>query len=150
MELSLDKLECLGAVLEDFMRVLPCATTKTMDKLMSFFQPEKRRASKKEEDLEERDVSVVEDRRKWSISRSGRMKQANKKRHSVAKDLYGEACVPVEKPKTLEYHVNIPIKPLEASKPVGSPSEPKSPEEEIESAFEILDKEDKIDKLDAS
>ncbi|XP_063369252.1 uncharacterized protein LOC134657615 [Cydia amplana] len=122
-----------------------------MDKLMSFFQPEKRRASKKEEGLEERDVSVVEDRRKWSISRSGRMKQANKKRHSVAKDLYGETCAPVEKPKTLEYHVNIPVKPVEsASEPDGSPSEPKSPEEEIESAFEILDKVDKIDKLEAS
>ncbi|XP_048001552.1 uncharacterized protein LOC125238306 [Leguminivora glycinivorella] len=120
-----------------------------MDKLMSFFQPEKRRA-KKEEDIEERDVPAVEDRRKWSISRSGRMKQANKKRHSVAKDLYGEACVPVEKPKTLEYHVNIPVKPLDESTKPESPSEPKSPEEEIESAFEILDKVDKIDKLYAS
>lgn len=119
---------------------------------MSFFQSEKRRTSKKEEDIEERDVSVVEDRRKWSISRSGRMKQANKKRHSVAKDLYGETCAPVEKPKTMEYHVNTLVKPLENAsiKPDESPSELKSPEEEIESAFEILDKVDKSDKLDAS
>lgn len=63
-----------------------------MEKLMSFFQPtEKRKPAKFEEESEDRsETPPPDERRKWSISRSGRMKQANKKRHNVTIDLYGE------------------------------------------------------------
>lgn len=77
-----------------------------MEKLMSFFQPtEKRKPAKYEEESEDRsETPPPDERRKWSISRSGRMKQANKKRHNVTIDLYGEVSIA---PKISLYRVCI-------------------------------------------
>lgn len=60
----------------------------------------------------------------------------------------------MEKPTSVEYHVNSPVtKPIQGPaepeskaitpEPTEIIPEPKSPEEEIESAFEILDKVEK-------
>ncbi|XP_030023850.2 uncharacterized protein LOC115442820 [Manduca sexta] len=118
----------------------------------------------------------MDGRRKLSISRSGRMKQANRKRHSLSLDLYGEngqnTCS-TEKPKVIQDNgptsapadiegdrqnrrrsaddYNEPkvihSKTVDVVANSGSQSkhrrlsvEPKSPEEEIDSAFEIIDK----------
>ncbi|KAF9805029.1 hypothetical protein SFRURICE_002526 [Spodoptera frugiperda] len=110
------------------------------------------------------------------ISRSGRMRQANKKRHSLTLEIYGDniQIEAMEKTTSREYHVNAPSHTAPAV--VESPAKtrlgrvyredryPKamstdisafeipldntvktvakeiSPEEEIDNAFEILDK----------
>lgn len=62
--------------------------------LKSIFNPaEKRKVSQYETeggDEKTENSLPMDDRRKLSISRSGRMKQANKKRHSLSLDLYGD------------------------------------------------------------
>ncbi|XP_059050637.1 uncharacterized protein LOC131845572 isoform X2 [Achroia grisella] len=45
-------------------------------------------------------------RRTYSISRSGRMKQYNKKRHTLSMELYGENYQQADKSRSVEYHVN--------------------------------------------
>ncbi|XP_012546732.1 uncharacterized protein LOC101735880 [Bombyx mori] len=78
--------------------------------LKSFFTPsEKRKHSKHDGETEDgkTDFPPLDERRKLSISRSGRLKQANRKRHSLSLDLYGESNQCIEKPKSREYHVQI-------------------------------------------
>lgn len=119
-------------------------------------------------------------KRQLSISRSGRMRQANKKRHSLTLELYGETIQidAVERPQPMEYVVNTPshtapaalgprksrfgstepediqprevdsstefatfdVVPLQTKLSTVAIDSPKSPEEEIDQAFEILDK----------
>ncbi|XP_013138024.1 PREDICTED: uncharacterized protein LOC106102948 [Papilio polytes] len=86
-------------------------------------------------------------RRKLSISRSGRMKQSNKKRHSISLDLYGENLQSSEKIKTVEYHVNAPVNQsvkndLKHDDKVERrhSMEVRTPEEEIDIAFNVIDK----------
>ncbi|KAH9643178.1 hypothetical protein HF086_010630 [Spodoptera exigua] len=128
--------------------------------------------------LKRREVSPPQagTRRQLSISRSGRMRQANKKRHSLTLELYGESIQidAIEKTTTREYHVNTPshTAPAVVESPVKTRlgtvdredrypksmstdistfdipldnavktvSKEISPEEEIDNAFEILDK----------
>lgn len=53
------------------------------------------------------DFSVPgDDRRKLSISRSGRMKQNNKKRAQLSSEVFGEELQVQHKPTTIEYHVH--------------------------------------------
>ncbi|XP_013185146.1 uncharacterized protein LOC106130768 [Amyelois transitella] len=136
--------------------------------LKSLFTPseKKSRTIVYEGDLEDGEPPM-DSRRKLSISRSGRLKQANKKRHSLSKDLYGENYTPAERPKTMEYHVNQPVKPditidsnrrWSADAKVAEPTDEKSTnlnptvvdrrpstdarvlETEIDNAFEAIDK----------
>ncbi|KAI5645653.1 hypothetical protein NE865_02320 [Phthorimaea operculella] len=125
--------------------------------IKSIFTTEKKKPSS-EEDANCDFTPPLDQRRKLSISRSGRMKQANKKRFELSPDLYGEETIQYEKPKNKEYHVNkvIDIDPnrqpsldrqskeekIEEHKreSANNRSGEKSPEEEIESAFEIIDK----------
>ncbi|KAJ8709714.1 hypothetical protein PYW08_009718 [Mythimna loreyi] len=120
-------------------------------------------------------------KRQLSISRSGRMRQYNKKRNSLTLELYGETISidAVEKPQAMEYHVNAPshtapavlgsrksrfgstepkeVKPKEVDSSaefaiidvvplqsklstVAIDTSAKSPDEEIDLAFEIIDK----------
>ncbi|CAG9794776.1 unnamed protein product [Diatraea saccharalis] len=77
--------------------------------LKSFFQTEKRSHSYEGSSEDDRmDLpSTMEGRRKLSVSRSGRMKQAQKKRLSLSLDIYGNDTLQMpEKPKKMEYHVN--------------------------------------------
>uniref|UniRef100_A0A2A4K1X8 Uncharacterized protein n=1 Tax=Heliothis virescens TaxID=7102 RepID=A0A2A4K1X8_HELVI len=150
--------------------------------LKSIFQPTDRRKPAYEHEAEEdrSESPQPASRRQLSISRSGRMKQANKKRHSLTLELYGETIQidAVENPSPMEYHVHAPS---HTAPPVLEPNSTntgrfdtadmndvidlpnqstdlaktiditleaklrtvgieKSPEEEIDNAFEILDK----------
>lgn len=61
--------------------------------LKSIFNPAEKRKVPRHDDATEDDKveePPMDGRRKLSISRSGRMKQANRKRHSLSLDLYGE------------------------------------------------------------
>lgn len=150
----------------------------TTDRRMA---PHYREEADTDEDRSESPQTVT--KRQLSISRSGRMRQAPKKRHSLTLELYGEAIQidAVEKPQAMEYHVNTPshtapavlgprksrfgstepeeVKPKEVDpstefanfdvvplqkklSTVALNVDPaaKSPEEEIDLAFEILDK----------
>ncbi|KAG7297451.1 hypothetical protein JYU34_019451 [Plutella xylostella] len=120
--------------------------------IKSFFNGQ-RRASK--QDIDEDFTPPLDSRRKLSISRSGRMKQANKKRHSLSLELYGDNHQR-EKPAAKEYHVhgksytdNSNLEKQKTDPKTAKKNEPsdkgnseqiKTPEEEIDSAFEILDK----------
>ncbi|CAH2059364.1 unnamed protein product, partial [Iphiclides podalirius] len=116
--------------------------------IKSLFQntPDKRKPSQyggEHEDLS--DITPpMGGRRKLSISRSGRMKQTNRKRHSISLDIYGENLQSTEKPKSVEYHVNAPGKQTDLNKVDKQQrrhsSEVKTPEEEIDIAFNIIDK----------
>ncbi|RVE48257.1 hypothetical protein evm_007114 [Chilo suppressalis] len=150
--------------------------------LKSFFQTEKRSHSYEgsAEDDKTDLPPPMEGRRKLSVSRSGRMKQAQKKRLSLSLEIFGNDALQIqEKPKTLEYHVNsISKSPLPVNRrrrsgdsKISSDSEKnaksekslsiatsetdakqkrnigehnieqkKTPEEEIDTAFEIIDK----------
>ncbi|XP_072934732.1 uncharacterized protein [Epargyreus clarus] len=111
-----------------------------------FNTTERRKNSRYEEPEEDKDFTPpLDGRRKLSISRSGRMRQANRKRNSLSLELYGENLQSVEK-KNVEYHVNAPTnqttftesKKTEAVR--RSSADQTSPEEEIDLAFEIIDK----------
>ncbi|XP_075986569.1 uncharacterized protein LOC142983528 [Anticarsia gemmatalis] len=142
----------------------------------SIFHTTDRRKSTFEGEGEEEvkaDTPPMDGRRQLSISRSGRMRQANKKRHSLTLELYGETIHidAVEKPKSVEYHVHSPVSPTAPAnfdkdnrldddsdieiiqKDIDNPFQvslenklkalengAKSPEEEIDNAFEIIDK----------
>ncbi|XP_026728928.1 uncharacterized protein LOC113494701 [Trichoplusia ni] len=146
--------------------------------LKSIFQPTDRRKSTYENEAEEEktETSPMGTKRQLSISRSGRMRQANKKRHSLALELYGETIQidTVEAPKSIEYHVHSPSRTAPADLAVTPTTgfgkaivaedatainaevpttlethfdidtsvvvPATSPEEEIDSAFEIIDK----------
>ncbi|XP_049880915.1 uncharacterized protein LOC126377242 [Pectinophora gossypiella] len=134
--------------------------------LKSFFTPDKRKTSRMEGEGEEVNdfTPPMDGRRNLSISRSGRMRQAHKKRHSLSMELYGEKNQPTEKPKSVEYHVNKSEATLQQNKRSSTEQEVnkevkehaeknvkedkrrnsvdmiKTPEEEIESAFEVIDK----------
>lgn len=59
--------------------------------IKSIFHPSERRKSRYEEGEEDKAVAPpLDGRRKLSISRSGRMRQANKKRHSLSLELYNQ------------------------------------------------------------
>ncbi|KAJ2937136.1 hypothetical protein O0L34_g19498 [Tuta absoluta] len=128
--------------------------------LKSFFTTEKRKPSSEEDGSGDREdfTPPLDGRRKLSISRSGKMKQANKKRYELSPDLYGTETIKYEKPKNTEYHVNKVIEIDSSRQPsldrysrdekinkqkedsVNDRRGEKTPEEEIESAFEIIDK----------
>ncbi|CAH0597714.1 unnamed protein product [Chrysodeixis includens] len=145
--------------------------------LKSIFQPtDRRKSTYNENDGEEEktETSPMGTKRQLSISRSGRMRQANKKRHSLALELYGETIQidTVEAPKSREYHVHTPSRTAPADLAVTPTTKfekaiqdsidtnaevektlethfdtntsivaaATSPEEEIDSAFEIIDK----------
>ncbi|XP_026754162.1 uncharacterized protein LOC113514310 [Galleria mellonella] len=59
-------------------------------------------------DAPSEDIPPQDMKRKYSMSRSGRLKQSNKKRHSLSLELYGENYQQADKPKSMEYHVNNP------------------------------------------
>lgn len=58
--------------------------------IKSFFHTSDKKRSSRGLVLDEDVPPPLDDRRKLSISRSGRMKQANKKRRSLCLDLYGD------------------------------------------------------------
>lgn len=61
--------------------------------LKSIFNTSERRKLPRHEceaEDDKTDSPPLDERRKLSISRSGRLKQANKKRHSLSLDLYGD------------------------------------------------------------
>ncbi|CAH0721186.1 unnamed protein product, partial [Brenthis ino] len=114
--------------------------------IKSIFHTSERRKSRYEEGEEDRNnvVPPMDGRRKLSISRSGRMRQANRKRNSLSLELYNEEIQMTEKSKNTEFHSNqkqtmIETKPMSNLQRSQS-TELKSPEEEIDSAFEIIDK----------
>ncbi|KAL0811403.1 hypothetical protein ABMA28_009806 [Loxostege sticticalis] len=83
--------------------------------LKSIFQPtDVRRTVSYEGSSEDDREPPLDGRRKLSISRSGRMKQAQKKRLSLSLDIYGAEGqnLPTEKPKSVEYHVNPASPPI--------------------------------------
>ncbi|KAL4708590.1 hypothetical protein ACJJTC_014198 [Scirpophaga incertulas] len=134
--------------------------------LKSLFQSDKGKAREEPED--DKEPPPLEGRRKLSVSRSGRMKQANKKRLSLSLDIYGDDQHQMqEKIKTREYHVHSMSAPVADSNQRRSKTDIKSsteddrfpkkeshklpealvledkiktPEEEIDSAFEIIEK----------
>ncbi|KAJ0170810.1 hypothetical protein K1T71_013582 [Dendrolimus kikuchii] len=142
--------------------------------LKSIFNPtEKRRAPHYEGeagDEKTENALPMDERRKLSISRSGRMKQANKKRHSLSLELYGdENMQSTDKPKTMEYYVNNAVSApadfadrrksadvnsapdFNSEKSVSIRDSPEnkqrrlsagasSPDEDIDSYFEVIDK----------
>ncbi|XP_068625554.1 uncharacterized protein [Battus philenor] len=120
--------------------------------IKSFFQTTTDKRKNSQYGTEHEDVCDLSPplggRRKLSISRSGRMKQSNRKRHSISLELYRENLPSSEKTKTVEYHVNAP-----SSQPVINfdlknedrtqrrhSTEVRTPEEEIDIAFKIIDK----------
>ncbi|XP_047036255.1 uncharacterized protein LOC124642008 [Helicoverpa zea] len=147
-----------------------------------FHTTDRRKPSHYEHEVEdERSESPPpERRRQLSISRSGRMKQANKKRHSLTLELYGETIQidAVENPVPMDYQIHSPshtapadLEPYSANPgrfdtadmndvidlpdqstdlaktievtleaKLSTVAIEKSPEEEIDNAFEILDK----------
>ncbi|CAG5013879.1 unnamed protein product [Parnassius apollo] len=119
--------------------------------IKSFFQtaPDKRKNSQCGTE-NDGDVSVLTPhlRRKLSISRSGRMKQTNKKRHSISLEIYGANLQCAEKPKTVEYHVNTPVNQTIKTPDLNNENkiqrrhstDVRTPEEEIDIAFNIIDK----------
>ncbi|XP_045526460.1 uncharacterized protein LOC123715480 [Pieris brassicae] len=94
--------------------------------IKSIFNTSERRKSRFED--KEEDVPSPDLRRKLSISRSGRMRQANKKRQSLSLEVYGQEHQ--DKQKTVD----------QKSETKRRQSTELSPEEEIDSAFEIIDK----------
>nr|XP_026498801.1 uncharacterized protein LOC113402709 [Vanessa tameamea]XP_026498802.1 uncharacterized protein LOC113402709 [Vanessa tameamea]XP_026498803.1 uncharacterized protein LOC113402709 [Vanessa tameamea] len=114
-----------------------------------FHTTDRRRTSRYEESEEDKPnvAPPLDGRRKLSISRSGRMRQANRKRHSLSLELYNHEIQMTEKSKCNEYHTNnqkqasIEInQTTNFSNQLNQTTEIKSPEEEIDSAFEIIDK----------
>ncbi|CAK1541045.1 unnamed protein product [Leptosia nina] len=98
--------------------------------IKSLFTTSERRKSRledKEEDNPPQDL-----RRKLSISRSGRMRQANKKRQVLSLDVYGQEIQNSDKQKQVDLKDNAEVKRRQSTE--------LSPEEEIDSAFEIIDK----------
>ncbi|XP_063834820.1 uncharacterized protein LOC135083991 [Ostrinia nubilalis] len=143
--------------------------------IKSIFQPSETRRTVSYEGSSEEDRTdpPLDGRRKLSISRSGRMRQAQKKRLSLSLEIYGAdgENLPTEKPKSVEYHVNPASPPVQtftnqrrrSGESRGSSDSGKvilrgqgnqvtvvckentspvvtSPDEEIDSAFEIIDK----------
>ncbi|CAK1594556.1 unnamed protein product [Parnassius mnemosyne] len=121
--------------------------------IKSFFQtaPDKRKNSQSgtENDGDVSDLTPhLSGRRKLSISRSGRMKQTNKKRHSISLEIYGANLQCTEKPKTVEYHVNAPVNQTVKTTDLNNEdklqrrhsTDVRTPEEEIDIAFNIIDK----------
>ncbi|KPJ19162.1 hypothetical protein RR48_05472 [Papilio machaon] len=116
--------------------------------IKSFFQTpsDKRRNSQYGNEEDGTLTPPLGGRRKLSISRSGRMKQSNKKRHSISLDLYGENLQSTEKTKTVEYHVNTPVNQSvkndlkhEDKTQRRHSMEVRTPEEEIDIAFNVID-----------
>ncbi|GBP80814.1 hypothetical protein EVAR_60441_1 [Eumeta japonica] len=122
--------------------------------LKSFFPSNEKRISTKNHDNEitEDHPLPLDSRRKLSISRSGKMKQTNKKRHTLSPDLYGNfnTLQMPERQSSMEYHVHsktfteqiqnggaTAAIETEPKRPSGGAT---SPEEEIDSAFEVIDK----------
>lgn len=63
--------------------------------IKSIFHTSERRKSRYEEGEEDRNnvVPPMDGRRKLSISRSGRMRQANRKRNSLSLELYNQVSI---------------------------------------------------------
>lgn len=61
-----------------------------MEFLKSIFTPEKKKDSTLDEEDKNDFTPPFDERRKLSISRSGKMKQANKLRNALSSDLYGQ------------------------------------------------------------
>lgn len=60
-----------------------------------FNTAERRKAPQEGEEEDEKHVTPpMDSRRQLSISRSGRLRQANKKRHSLTLELYGDVSIP--------------------------------------------------------
>ncbi|KAM3960657.1 uncharacterized protein ACR2FA_005247 [Aphomia sociella] len=74
--------------------------------IKSLFQPNDVRRSESYDEPTTEDTPPLDSKRKLSMSRSGKLKQLYKKRHSLSMELYGENYKQLDKPKSLEYHVN--------------------------------------------
>ncbi|XP_050357781.1 uncharacterized protein LOC126778318 [Nymphalis io] len=114
-----------------------------------FHNSDRRRSSRYEESEDDKPNAAppLDGRRKLSISRSGRMRQANRKRHSLSLELYNHEIQMTEKIKSNEYHTNnqkqtvIDInQTTNFSTQLNQSTEIKTPEEEIDIAFEIIEK----------
>ncbi|XP_045455394.1 uncharacterized protein LOC123665092 [Melitaea cinxia] len=110
-----------------------------------FYTTDRRKNSKHEEGDEEKVTNALplDGRRKLSISRSGRMKHSNRKRHSLSLELYNQEIQMTEKRKSVEYQTNQKpiVKEMQTTNMQRSCTPPlKTPEEEIDRAFEIIEK----------
>ncbi|XP_039760646.1 uncharacterized protein LOC120634237 [Pararge aegeria] len=105
--------------------------------IKSFFTNDRRKNSCFEESEEDKNIALsLDGRRKLSLSRSGRMKQTNKKRHSLSLDVYNQDIQMSEKPRNTELQtasVTKDNKPENVRRSL-------SAEEEIDTAFEIINK----------
>ncbi|XP_045780464.1 uncharacterized protein LOC123877658 [Maniola jurtina] len=110
--------------------------------IKSFFNTTERRKNSRFEENEEDKSNSLPLGRKLSISRSGRMKQAIKKRHSLSLDVYNQETQIIEKPKNAEVQkTQRPERPSVTEN--NSKTEKRhslNVEEEIDTAFEIINK----------
>ncbi|XP_038219747.1 uncharacterized protein LOC119838007 [Zerene cesonia] len=101
-----------------------------------FNSTERRKLSRFEEKDEENSIPPQDFRRKLSISRSGRMRQANKKRQSLSLDVYGQD-------NTDKTKAEIAGSKEKQGKPESKrrhSTDVLNTDEEIDNAFEIIDK----------
>ncbi|CAH2096975.1 unnamed protein product [Euphydryas editha] len=110
-----------------------------------FLTTDRRKNSRHEEGDEEKvnNALPLDGRRKLSISRSGRMKQANRKRHSLSLEVYNQEIQMNEKRKSVDYQTNQKpiVMEMQTTNMQRSCTPPlKTPEEEIDRAFEIIEK----------
>ncbi|CAG4978827.1 unnamed protein product [Colias eurytheme] len=101
-----------------------------------FNSSERRKLSRFEEKDEENSIPPQDFRRKLSISRSGRMRQANKKRQSLSLDVYGQEHadkIKAENASNKEHQGKPESKRRHSTDVI-------NPDEEIDNAFEIIDK----------
>ncbi|XP_034837222.1 uncharacterized protein [Maniola hyperantus] len=107
--------------------------------IKSFFNTTERRKNSRYEENEEDKSNPLPLGRKLSISRSGRMKQAIKKRHSLSLDVYNQDTQNAEKPKNTEVQkTQRPSVTENITKTENRLS--LNVEEEIDTAFEIIHK----------
>ncbi|XP_023940893.2 uncharacterized protein LOC112047856 [Bicyclus anynana] len=107
--------------------------------IKSFFSADRRR-SRNEECEEDKNIALsLDGRRKLSLSRSGRMKQANRKRQSLSLDVYNHDIQMSEKPKTTEIQTAQRKSVIEENK-TENVRRSLNAEEEIDTAFEIINK----------
>ncbi|VVC87891.1 unnamed protein product [Leptidea sinapis] len=107
--------------------------------IKSIFSTGERRKSRYEDGKDDDNAPHMDLRRKLSISRSGRMKQANKKRQSLCLDLYGKKIQSCEKKSTESLNTSQNRKEHNIDNDRRRSTD-LTPEEEIDSAFEIIHK----------
>ncbi|OWR51770.1 hypothetical protein KGM_207208 [Danaus plexippus plexippus] len=110
--------------------------------IKSIFNTTERRKSRYEDAEEDKNnfTPPLDDRRKLSTSRSGRLKQANKKRHSLSLELYNQEMEMYEKRNSNDSNVANKQNESKISKNIQNSTEIITPEEQIESAFSVIDK----------